>query len=142
MRIFSIRLVAVCFLILGLWNIFLFFQGMFMHDSANLAYVVIGIILFRAGDNLYALKEIGRKLALGILGIHVLQIIYSIYLAVFQKDFTFTWTGLGTSFHSDSVFFFAALLIPWLIIEVLFGVLLLQGKTKLLFQRKIHHLPG
>lgn len=136
MRIIFIRLVAICFLILGLWNIFLFFKGMYTNDSANLVYVVTGIILFRAGDNLFSLKELGRKLALVIVGIKVLQIIITIFLAMSRKTFTFTWTSLGASFHSDSVFLFIALVVVWILIQVVLGLLLFQEKTKVVFQGK------
>jgi len=127
-------LIAVCFIALGVWDIFRFFKEILLDDSANIVHLIIGIVLFFSGNNLFFLKEMGRKLALGILGINILQILVTIVFAILQKKFTFSLAWLGESFHSDSIFIFMALIIPWLFLEASCGVLLLQDKTKSIFR--------
>ena len=136
MRILSIRLIAVYFLVLGSWNIFRFLREILLDDSANITRLLIGVILFLSGYNLFFLKEMGRKLTLGILGINILQILVTTVITIPKKNFAFSLTGLGGSFHSDSISLYMVLIIPWLFLQASCGVLLLQNKTKSIFRNK------
>ena len=88
-RKLATRIIATGFMIFGLWNIGIFFWLPLSQHSKNelsLFSIIIGIIFFRAGDNLFKLSTFGRKFALVLLSIYGLWNAYLLILFVFFSE--------------------------------------------------------
>ncbi len=137
MRKTLVRIVAVGFMALGLWNLlaFLFQEGGFMGGSMNLTYAIVAAALFQIGIDLFRIKEIARKLALGLLGLSGLLLLGYEVLAFSGPGFSSTESPMGYYLHNQEMVMQAALSVPWLALVIFAGVLLLQEKTRQVFRQ-------
>ena len=136
MRRFFVRFIAVLFILLGLWNIILFLHEIFYNHYGNLTYLFNSIILVSTGDHLYRLREWGRKLAIGVFGLHILMILFFSFLEFSDGDFGFSIHALGYIYESDSLLLYAAMFIPMVLIDVFSALMLLQKETRALFDNR------
>ena len=134
MRRFYVRFIAVLFIIVAIWNILLFFHGIFFNHYGNLTFLFNSIVLISAGERLYSFREFGRKLAIGIFGLHLLLVLFYSYLAFSSRDFGFSINALGFSYETDSQLLYAAVTIPLILIDICSVVVLLDEKTRLIFK--------
>ncbi len=121
----------------GLWDIGVFLLPIFTFPkpiSLNLLIIIVGIVEFRAGINLFKLNEFGRKFVIFLLYLRIAYNSFFIVWAFFQKDFSFVVGYFNKPFFvSNSVYTWAVTLIVWLLIALCTIIFLSRRKTKVIF---------
>ena len=139
-----IRVVSIYFMAMGLWNISAFFFPIFVAPkptSLNLFILLLGILLFRAGSNLFKLNNFGRILILGLLSIRVLVNALGIFWSLLFPRYSF-FIAIGSLngepfFKSENPYLIATILFAWLVMAVLTIIFLAQSETKKMFVSEV-----
>jgi hypothetical protein len=132
-----VRLLAVCFLVIALLYLFTFFRNEFTNNGAgNGNNLIAGILMFRAGDNMFSYKETGRRQALFVLGFSLLPVLINITAAIFiTREIHPTFTFTGSSPIPVSRVDFILIHFLWMAVLISPGAFLLHKKTREAFRK-------
>ena len=102
--------------------------------SLDILDIVFAIIVFRVGDNLFSLKDIGRKFILVILGVNILRSILAIILVIYGSvSVTYTVSWLE---NVDGSSLYLAIEVAMLSLYILLLIMFLNPGVKKIFVQK------
>ena len=125
-RKIEVRAMAVIFLYLGVWYLWLFFSPFFVvsrDKTLNPVLLIYTSFLLTAGINLFRLKQSGRDLTLTLLSIRAIINVFLLLWLLVQK----------LDNHNQSVAASTITVSAWLFVVILMIVFLLQRETKEVF---------
>jgi len=120
-RKIEVQAIAIIFISLGIWYLWLFFSPFFgVSDDKNInpVYLIYTSFLLTAGVNLFRLNQSGRDLTLALLSIRAITNVFTLAWLLFQKS------------EYQSILVTMLMWVIWLFVVLLMMAFLLQKETK------------